>query len=59
MQKLGPHLAYISILVFFWFSVGCHFFAFFKEFPLKFYGLNIAIHICIQHHFSGFSLDVG
>jgi len=23
MKKTGPHLSYISVLVFFWFSVGC------------------------------------
>jgi len=31
--KTGPHLAYISVLVFFCFSLGCCFISFFEEFP--------------------------
>jgi len=46
--KIRPHLAYISVLAFLWFSVSCCFF------PMSL-GISIAIHIRIHHHFSIFS----
>ena len=48
--KPGPHLAYILLLEFFWFSAGC-LFGFFGDF-LLIWGFSIAIHTLIHHYFS-------
>jgi len=52
MQKPGPHLAHILILVFLWFSVRC-FFVFSEYFPVM-QDFTIVMHIGIHHHFSSF-----
>jgi len=52
--KTGSHIAYISVLVFFWFSVGCCFYCVFRSIFRWYRVLSIAIHIRILHHFSSF-----
>jgi len=57
MQKPGPHLAHILVLLLFLFSESCSSLRFSECFPVI-CGLSIITHIKIHHHFSIFFLSV-
>jgi len=56
--KTRSHLNYLSVLVFFWFSVCCCLFVFLEHFPLI-WCFSIAIHTWIHHHLSSCVSECG